>query len=271
MSAVWVPPLAWPSLLAGTLLVCLILMLLVWLGSLVRTDASLVDRFWGFGFVLLGWFSWLASGQPPVGLVMVLAVTAWGLRLSLYLTRRNWGHGEDSRYAEMRSRHGSGRFRWISLSHVFGFQGLMMWLIAMPVVAGARADGDLVLPALVSGVVVWAFGFVWETVADWQMAVFKADPANRGQVMATGLWRYSRHPNYFGEIVVWVGYFLMAAAVGGWWTGLSALLMIGLLIKVSGVTLLERKLKTDKPGYRAYMARTNALIPWRPGTKSRRS
>lgn len=270
MSSVLVP-LGWPLLLAGGLGVCLVLMLLIWVASLVRSDASLVDRFWGFGFVVLAWYAWFASGQPPLGLVMVLAVTAWGLRLSLYLTVRNWGHGEDSRYAEMRARHGSARFRWVSLSHVFGFQGLMMWLIAMPVFAGSRAGGDPILPVLVAGCLVWSVGFLWETVADWQMAAFKARPENRGKVMSAGLWRYSRHPNYFGEIVVWLGYFLMAAAVGGWWTGLSALLMIGLLVQVSGVTLLEQKLKTDKPGYREYMTRTNALIPWRPRTENGRS
>ncbi|SEO72796.1 DUF1295 domain-containing protein [Aquisalimonas asiatica] len=241
------------------------LMLLVWLASLQRRDASLVDRFWGAGFVLLAWVYWFSAGLPAAGLVMVLPVTLWGLRLSAYLSWRNWGHGEDYRYREMRDKHGS-RFPWVSLWTVFMLQGVLMWLIAMPLVHGARVPGGdaLIAPLAVLGLAVWAFGFVWESLADAQLARFKAEPENRGRVMDRGVWRYSRHPNYFGEIVLWWGFFLIAAAAGGWWTAVSAALMTFLLIRVSGVTLLEKKLNETRPEYRDYVARTNALLPGPP-------
>ncbi|MFV8835380.1 DUF1295 domain-containing protein [Aquisalimonas sp.] len=238
------------------------LMLAVWLASLRLRDASLVDRFWGAGFVLLAWVYWFTAGLPPVGLIMVLPVTLWGLRLSAYLSWRNWGHGEDYRYREMRDKHGS-RFAWVSLWTVFMLQGGLMWLIAMPLVYGARVpEGSaLIVPLAVLGLVVWAFGFIWESIADAQLARFKADPGNRGRVMDRGVWRYSRHPNYFGEIVLWWGFFLIAAAAGGWWSVVSAALMTFLLMRVSGVTLLEKKLNETRPEYRDYVARTNALVP----------
>ncbi|WP_290652531.1 DUF1295 domain-containing protein [Aquisalimonas sp.] len=241
------------------------LMVLVWIASLIRGDASLVDRFWGAGFVLLAWVYWLTAGAPALGLLMVLAVTLWGLRLSGYISWRNWGHGEDYRYQEMRHKHGE-RFPWVSLWTVFVLQGVLMWLIAMPVFYGARAhDAEVMLwPLVVAGMALWLVGLVWETVADAQLARFKSHPENRGRVMDEGLWRYSRHPNYFGEIVVWWGFFLMAASAGGWWTFISAGLMSFLIARVSGVTLLEKKLSETRPAYRDYVARTNALIPGPP-------
>lgn len=243
--------------------VTLLLMGGIWIASLRYRDASLVDRFWGAGFVLLAWVYWLLAGAPMIGLVMVAAVSVWGLRLSVFLTWRNWGHGEDARYAAMREQHGA-RFGLISLFTVFLLQGVLLFIIAMPVFAGVRVAGDVVIPALLLGLAVWLVGLVWESVADAQLAAFKRDPANRGEVFDRGLWRYSRHPNYFGECLVWIGYFIMAAAVGGWWSGFSTALMIVLLIHVSGVSLLERGLRERKPAYQAYIKRTNALIPGRP-------
>ncbi|MDN3517475.1 DUF1295 domain-containing protein [Aquisalimonas lutea] len=243
----------------------LLLMVLVWIASLVRRDASLVDRFWGAGFVLLAWVYWFAAGAPAAGLLMVLPVTLWGLRLSAYLTWRNWGHGEDYRYREMRAHHGR-RFPWVSLWTVFVLQGMIMWVVAMPLVYGTRVPSAdvLVWPLAAAGLALWLAGLTWEAVADAQLARFKADPANRGRVMDRGLWRYSRHPNYFGEAVLWWGFALIAAAAGGWWTMLSAALMTFLLARVSGVTLLERKLTDTRPAYRDYVARTNALVPGPP-------
>jgi len=243
----------------------LCLMLLVWLSSLVLRDASLVDRFWGAGFVLLAWVYWLTAGAPAAGLLMVLAVTLWGGRLSLYLTWRNWGHGEDYRYQEMRKTHGE-RFPLVSLVTVFLLQGLLMWIIAMPVMVGARLSELAVAnnALLIAGLLLWALGLGWEAVADRQLARFKADPQNKGKVMDRGLWRYSRHPNYFGEILLWWGFFVMAASAGGWWTFFSAVLMTFFIAKVSGVTLLEKKLNQTRPKYQDYVARTNTLIPWPP-------
>ncbi len=241
------------------------LMLVVWLASLRLRDASLVDRFWGAGFVLLAWAYWFSAGAPAPGLLMVIPVTLWGLRLSGYLTWRNWGHGEDYRYAEMRDKHGS-RFPWVSLWTVFMLQGAIMWIVAMPLLYGARVTegSEPIWPLTVAGLALWLLGFAWEAIGDAQLARFKANPANRGQVMDRGLWRYSRHPNYFGEIVLWWGFFLMAAAAGGWWTAISAALMTFLLVRVSGVALLEQKLHETRPAYRAYIERTNALIPAPP-------
>ena len=243
----------------------LVLMVAVWLASLVRQDASLVDRFWGAGFVLLAWVYWLSAGAPAAGLITVIPVTLWGLRLSLYLTWRNWGKGEDARYQDMRRHHGA-RFPLVSLVTVFGLQGLIMWLVAMPLVYGSAAGAAATpwWPLTGLGLVLWAVGLAWEAIGDAQLARFKADPANRGRVMDRGLWRYSRHPNYFGEMVLWWGFFCMGAAAGGWWTVISAALMTFLLARVSGVTLLEQKLNETRPAYRDYVARTNALIPGPP-------
>lgn len=244
------------------LLAALGLMLAVWLASLAYRDASLVDRFWGAGFVLLAWVYWLAAGSPAMGLIPVLAVTLWGGRLSLYLSWRNWGHGEDYRYQEMRRTHGA-RFPLVSLGTVFLLQGVIMWLVAMPLLAASSAASPAMAWLLV-GLLLWALGFAWEAIGDWQMARFKADPANRGQVMDRGLWRYSRHPNYFGEIVLWWGFYAMALAAGGWWTIFGPALMTFLLVRVSGVALLEKKLNETRPAYRDYIRRTNALLPAPP-------
>lgn len=243
--------------------VALGLMVLVWLSSLALRDASLVDRYWGAGFVLLAWVYWWSAGAPLAGLLTVVPVTLWGMRLSLFLTWRNWGHGEDYRYQEMRVRHGS-RFAWVSLWTVFVLQGGLMWLVSVPVFTGARAGEAPAIWLALPGVLIWAVGLVWETVADAQLARFKADPANAGRVMDEGLWHYSRHPNYFGEILVWIGFYLLAAAVGGWWSIIGSALMIFLVARVSGVTLLEKKLHASRPAYRDYMLSTNALIPGRP-------
>lgn len=250
------------ALAALGLLAALALMLGVWLASLAYRDASLVDRFWGAGFVLLVWVYWLGAGSPAAGLVPVLAVSLWGGRLSLYLSWRNWGHGEDYRYQEMRRNHGA-RFPLVSLGTVFLLQGLILWLVAMPLLPASGVESP-VLFWLLAGLLLWAVGFSWEAVGDWQMARFKADPANKGQVMDRGLWRYCRHPNYFGEIVLWWGFYLMAVAAGGWWTIFGPALMTFLLMRVSGVALLEKKLNETRPAYRDYVERTNSLLPAPP-------
>lgn len=250
------------TLAASGFLAALLLMLGVWLASLVYRDASLVDRFWGAGFVLLAWVYWLVAGSPVAGFLPVLAVSLWGGRLSLYLSWRNWGHGEDYRYREMRETHGA-RFPLVSLVTVFLLQGVILWLVAMPLLPAA--SGTSLQPVwLLLGILLWSVGFAWEAIGDWQMARFKADPANRGQVMDRGLWRYSRHPNYFGEIVLWWGFYLMALAAGGWWTIFGPALMTFLLVRVSGVALLEKKLNETRPAYRDYVQRTNALLPAPP-------
>lgn len=260
-----------PSLmpaLASGLAVALGLFALVWVASLVRRDASLVDRFWGLAFVLLGWWYAMAGPEPlpPAGRLLLGLVTVWGLRLSAYLTWRNWGKGEDYRYAAMRQEHGA-RFGIRSLVTVFLLQAVLAWIIAMPLaVALTRLPAPTGWSAgwTGTGLIVWLVGFGFEAVGDLQLARHLADPGRRGRVLQTGLWRYTRHPNYFGDAMVWWGYWLLAIPAGGAWTIFAPLLMTLLLMRVSGVTLLERKLVASRPEYRDYAERTNAFFPGLP-------
>ncbi len=234
----------------------------LWVVGTVLRDVSIVDPFWGTGFVLVAWLALCINwpGQARVGLLVALT-TIWGLRLSLFLLWRNWGKGEDRRYTAMRLQNGA-RFWWVSLLTVFLLQGLLLWIVAMPIqVAAARNLSNQHGWLDFVGVLLWATGFVFEAVGDWQLARFKADPNNAGRVMNRGLWRYTRHPNYFGDFCVWWGLYLVAAAGGAWWTFVSPLLMSILLMQVSGVTLLESTIVERRPEYAAYKARTNAFFP----------
>ncbi|MDW8374013.1 MAG: DUF1295 domain-containing protein, partial [Planctomycetota bacterium] len=178
------------------------------------------------------------------------------------LTWRNWGAPEDRRYAAIRARHEPG-FAWKSAYLVFGLQALLAAVIGMPLLAALSGGGAL--GALdCAGLALWLIGFGCETIADWQLARFRAVPENRDKVLEAGLWRYSRHPNYFGEALLWWGFFLFAVAAGAAWTVFAPALMTFLLLKVSGVALLERDIHERRPAYRDYVARTPAFVPWRP-------
>jgi steroid 5-alpha reductase family enzyme len=241
----------------------------LWLVSLARRDASLVDIWWGPGFGALASIAWaLAPDASPRGTLLLALVWAWGLRLGVYLAWRNLGKGEDPRYAAMRRRHGD-RFGLVSLGTVFGLQGVLQWLVALPVLVAILVPGDRPLGALdAAGAALFAVGLAFETVGDLQLARFRADPANRGRVLDTGLWRWTRHPNYFGDCVVWWGLFAIAASTPqGPFLILSPLLMTFLLLRVSGVALLERSLQRTKPEYADYVARTSAFFP-RPPRRS---
>jgi steroid 5-alpha reductase family enzyme len=241
-------------------------MLLLWLLSLALRDASIVDIFWGAGFVVVAWVSLAAAGDPePRAWLLVALTTVWGLRLSGYLALRNIGKGEDYRYTAMRRRWGD-RFWIVSLGQVFLLQGVLMWLVSLPVQAGmvpGRDGSPGVLAGL--GVAAWAVGLFFETVGDLQLARFKADPQNSGMVMDRGLWRYTRHPNYFGDFMVWWGLFLIALERGGtWWTVVGPVVMSILLIRVSGKALLEKSLQKRRPGYAEYVERTSGFFPMPP-------
>ena len=240
----------------------LALVALCWIASLIRRDSSLVDRIWGFGFVLLAHHhGTVAAAQGGrVDRLLATLVLIWGLRLTWHITRRNWGHGEDPRYAAMRTRNGA-RWWWQSLFTVFVLQGGLMLLIGLPLTAIAAPGATW---GRVLGTLLWAVGFAFEAGGDWQLTRFRANPANRGQVLETGFWRYSRHPNYFGDALQWWGFWCFAAATGLWWTVLSPVVMTLLLLKVSGVTLLESALVNSKPAYRDYIRRTPAFFPWWP-------
>ena len=241
------------------------LMTVVWLVSLGKRDVSIVDIFWGLGFVVLGWF-YFSHGDPSGGrqtLVPTL-VTLWGLRLAIYIGWRNHGKGEDYRYAAMRKKIGK-PFPWLSLVTVFWLQAVLLWLIAMPLYQVQRVANAPLGWLDGVGLVFFGLGLFFETVGDLQMARFKADPCNRGKVLDRGLWRYTRHPNYFGDATVWWGLSCFALATpGSAWTVFSPILMTFFLLRVSGVTLLEKSLSCTKPAYADYVRRTSAFFPRPP-------
>jgi steroid 5-alpha reductase family enzyme len=236
------------------------LMLIVWAISLVIKDASIVDIAWGLGFVLIAWIVWSRRGPDSRLLLSAVLTTVWGLRLSGYLAWRNLGKGEDYRYEVMRRRYGQ-QFWLVSLFLVFGLQGVLMWIVSLPVQA---ASGQIFGLLDVTGIGLWIAGLTFETVGDFQLARFKADPANKDKVLDTGLWRYTRHPNYFGDFLVWWGLYLIALAGGGWWTAIGPLVMTALLIRYSGAGLLEKTIGRRRPGYAEYVQRTNAFFPGPP-------
>jgi steroid 5-alpha reductase family enzyme len=250
-------------------LVCLIaFMSLLWAVSLAMRDASIIDPFWGLGFVLVAGLSAGLSAAPTTRQWLLVALTMlWGLRLSFYLFARRRGEGEDRRYAAMRQRHGA-RFWWVSLFTVFWLQAGILWFVSLPLQVAALRGLDAPLGWLdACGVALWLVGFVFESVGDWQLARFKRAPENRGRVLDRGLWRFTRHPNYFGDFCVWWGLYLVAAAGGAALTILSPLLMSVLLMRFSGVGLLERTIADRRPEYADYQARTNAFFPGPPRSR----
>lgn len=236
----------------------------LWLLSLRLKDASIVDIFWGLGFVVVAWVSLFSAGELlDRHWLLALLVTLWGCRLAGYLAWRNVGKGEDSRYTEMREKPGR-NFALFSLVVVFGLQGLIMWVVSWPLQAAMLGTQPWNWLDLL-GITLWIVGLGFESIGDWQLARFKADPANKGKVMDRGLWRYTRHPNYFGDFLVWWGYYLLSLAAGGpWWTIAGPLLMAYCLIYFSGAMHLERTITDRRPGYADYIRRTSAFIPWPP-------
>jgi steroid 5-alpha reductase family enzyme len=243
------------------------LMTLLWLVSLVLRNSSIVDPFWGTGFVIANWvyFALTPDGFAGRKWLVSILVTVWGLRLSLYLLWRNWGKGEDFRYRKWREEAGK-KWWWQSYIRVFLLQGILLWIISAPLLGAQYAATPARLTVLdLIAIPVWAVGFFFEATGDIQLARFKANPANKGRVLDRGVWRYTRHPNYFGDATQWWAYYLIAAsAAGGFWTVFSPIIMTLLLLRVSGVTLLEKTLTTTKPGYKEYVESTSAFVPWFP-------
>lgn len=246
--------------------VILALMTLGWLASLAWRDASLVDRLWSLGFVAVAWAVWSAqSGHIPRHSLVLAMTTVWGIRLAIHITRRNWGHGEDYRYQAMRRRHGKA-FPLVSFFTVFALQGVIMWIIATPLMAAlAVSEPKALTPLDAAGAIIWLIGFAFEAVGDAQLARFKAEPANKGKVMDRGLWRYTRHPNYFGDALLWWGIWITClSAPYGAYTVVSPILMTLLLLKVSGVAMLEKTITERRPAYAEYIRRTSAFFPLPP-------
>lgn len=243
------------------LAVALGLALLTWFASLVRRDVSLVDRVWSLMIVAAGvaYGVELATALGARYLLMIGLAALWAVRLAAYVSWRNWGHGEDRRYQQIRARN-QPHFAAKSIYLIFVLQAVLAWLVSIPfLVAAAQPSPWTWLDPVAAALVV--FGIVFEAVADQQLAAFKADPANRGAVLDRGLWRTTRHPNYFGECCVWWGLFGLSLGAGSWWGIVSPLVMTGLLLKVSGVTLLEKDIGERRPAYRDYVRRTNAFFP----------
>ena len=242
------------------------MMVVLWLLSLWLKDSSIVDIFWGVGFVITAWVYFYLTPDGFMARKMLIAFLAsiWGLRLSFYILIRNWGHGEDFRYQKWRQESGR-NWWWFSFFKVFALQGFLMWIISFPLLAAQISS----LPARLIwldflGLLAWAVGFFFEAVGDWQLSRFKANPENKGKLLTSGVWRYTRHPNYFGDAAQWWGFYLIAAAAGGYWSIFSPIIMTLLLRNVSGVSMLEKTLKNTKPGYQEYVETTNVFIPWFP-------
>ena len=254
----------WAIYLA-TLAILLACMAVLWFLSVLLKNASIVDPFWGVTFVISGWYFYAQTpdGEPARKLLIVILVTIWGLRLSIYLLWRNWGKGEDFRYQAFRQRYGPERYWWISFFQTFMLQGILAWVISAPLLGAQIQGGPLnILDYL--AVMVWIIGFVFEAGSDLQLAHFKSALDNRGKLMTTGFWRYSRHPNYFGDAACWWGFGLLSLAAGSYLAVLGAAVMTFLLLRVSGVAMLERSLAANKPSYEEYARRTSSFIPWKP-------
>lgn len=245
-----------------------IVMLCTWLVSVAIKNASIVDIVWGAGFAVNAVV--LAATQEADGarqVLMALLVGVWGARLAGYLASRNLGHGEDWRYQAMRRKIGP-KFPLVSLVTVFGLQGVLMWTVSLPVMYANSDATPSIGPLAVIGIMVWLVGFAFEVVGDMQLRRFKKDPANAGKVMDQGLWSLTRHPNYFGDALLWWGVGIVAAETGSGVIGfIGPAVMTFLLMRVSGVPILEKSLNKRRPGYAEYVARTSGFIP-RPPKKA---
>jgi steroid 5-alpha reductase family enzyme len=254
--------------LAMTAALVALCQLALWGLSVRLRDASIVDIFWGPGFAVVAVATWMH--QQGVGVesrkaVLVGLATLWAVRLGCHVYWRARGHGEDPRYASFRKK-ATGNEHLFMLRHVFYKQGVSMWITSLPLQVGQfwlKPEG--LGPVAWIGIAVWCVGFIFETVGDWQLARFKADPANRGKIMQTGLWRYTRHPNYFGDACVWWGIFLVAC---DHWLGVltvfAPLRMTNSLVNRTGKKLLEKKMRRERPEYEAYVQKTSGFFPWKP-------
>lgn len=239
---------------------------LLWVLSLIIKDSSIIDIFWGSGFIIVAWTYAYIIGFENLGtrhFILLGMVTLWGLRLSTYLGMRNIGKGEDYRYVQWRKEHGK-NWWWVSYLRVFLLQGIILWIVSAALLPALLADGGLQTLDYI-GILIWAIGLYFEAVGDYQLMQFKKDPNNKGKVLDTGVWKYTRHPNYFGDAFLWWGFFCFALAhASGIFYIFSPIFMTFLLLKISGVAMLEKSLKVTKPKYADYIKRTSAFIPMPP-------
>ncbi len=256
------------SLLLINLALAVGAMALLWLVALRLRDVSFVDAFWAFGMVLIAVSSYVQTdGDPRRKLLLTGLCALWGLRLAIHLFRRWRAHGEDPRYAKL-LRHVTEKNGWswpvAALIQVFALQGPLMFVVCLPVQLGQVSSSPMGWLATI-GALVAVVGIAFESIGDTQLNAFRANPANKGKVLESGLWRYTRHPNYFGDICAWFGLYLIAAETSpGWWAIPGPLLLTWLLTRLTGVPMLERGLNKSRPGYADYVARTSSLIPRPP-------
>jgi len=239
----------------------------LWIISIIVKNVSIVDFFWGIGFVISCIFYFYnTNGSDLRKILITTIVSIWGLRLSVYIAWRNRGKGEDFRYREFRKKYGENHYWWISFFQTFLLQGILMWIISAPLLGAQYFGTGKPFGILDSvGIIFWLIGVIFETGGDFQLAKFRSDPVNKGKVLNSGLWKYTRHPNYFGDAAVWWGYGLICLAAGSYIPVIGSIIMTGLIIKVSGVVLLEKTLVAQKPQYKDYIEKTSAFIPWFPG------
>jgi steroid 5-alpha reductase family enzyme len=250
------------AILINSALTILALVTVVWIISLIKKDAGIMDSFWGIGFILVAMNLFLQTGKVGHGqLIMLVLVLIWGLRLAGHITIRNMQHGEeDPRYKNWRDQNGKAWW-WKSFIKVFLTQGAVMWVVASPIYAVFYNTTTNNQVFAFAGLGLFVVGFLFETIADWQLLNFKKNPANKGRVLNKGLWSLSRHPNYFGEAVLWWGLGLIAVSVGAWWALISPVVMNYLLVRVSGVKMLDELLTRTNPEYASYMQNTSSFIP----------
>jgi steroid 5-alpha reductase family enzyme len=236
---------------------------LLWLLSLALGNAAIADTFWGPGFVVVGVFYLVnAHGDPsPRGFLVVGLTTIWAARLAIHIGIRSFGAPEDFRYRRWREEAGTS-FWWISLFKIFLLQALLLWIVSSPLLlAQLEGPGSALTARDFIGIALFVIGFSIESTADYQLTTFKRDPSNRGRILRTGLWGRSRHPNYFGEAVLWWGLGLLAFPTGGWLALIGPALITFLLMKVSGVAMLDAALVDRRPGYADYIRSTPAFFP----------
>lgn len=252
---------------AGVSVVCF---LGLWLIGIALKDVTFIDAYWAIGMVILAISSYVFSGPgSPHKFVLCCLCIAWGLRLGFFLLWRWRTHGKDRRYVTMLGKAQTERgwgFAKSSLLLVFALQAPLQFVVCLPVQLGQVAPDDGPIgPIAVAGIALACLGLFFETIGDWQLTRFKADPANKGKVMDRGLWRYTRHPNYFGDACVWWGLFLVAVETPwGLWSLPGPVLITFLLTKWSGVPTVEGRMRRTRPAYNAYVARTSGFIPWFP-------
>ena len=239
---------------------------ILWLWSIFIKNVSIVDIFWGFGFVVVNALYVFMSGElNPRKILVLVLVSIWGHRLAIYLAIRNIGKGEDFRYREFRRNYGAERYWWFSYFQTFLLQGALIIIVSLPLLGISASDNSGELNLIdYFGIIVWLIGFSFEAGGDYQLSRFKRDPQNKGKVLDTGFWKYTRHPNYFGDSAVWWAYGIFSIAAGSYWQIIGSIIMTLLIIRVSGVALLEKTLNKSKPEYQEYIRKTNAFFPWFP-------